>query len=368
MEGKKRNIFPGGNTTEGFFSYYEYILGQKEANRIICLKGGPGVGKSTFMRGIADHFLKKGEDIDLMWCSSDSGSLDGIVLKQRKIAIIDATSPHMVDPINPGAVDSIVHLGEFWDGEALKECKSRVLDSSRKIKNRFAAAYDYLAAAGKLYEMLERTYEEAVEDGELYKIAANIVGQEMSHREIALVPGEMKKYFAGAITPEGMQNHLQSLLDGCEKIYMFAGRPGLSCRRLLNIIAEGAVYRGMNTEAFYCPMKPAEKIEHLLIPELKTAFVSLNVFHDMDPWERTEKVILIDLNDLVNRRRLEESQALIEQAELQLALLLESAVGCIKSAKKEHDHLESYYIPNMDFKKIDELRDEIIGKIEQEVL
>ena len=76
MNGKIRHIYPGGNTPEGFFSYYSYIMGQQEANRIICLKGGPGVGKSTFMRKIGEHFVEKGEDVDFLWCSSDPGSLD----------------------------------------------------------------------------------------------------------------------------------------------------------------------------------------------------------------------------------------------------------------------------------------------------
>ncbi|WP_243158021.1 hypothetical protein [Aminipila terrae] len=93
----ERHIYPGNNTTEGFYSYYNYILGQREANRIICIKGGPGVGKSTFMRKIGETYLEKGEDVDFMHCSSDNNSLDGVVLKNRRIALIDATSPHVVD-------------------------------------------------------------------------------------------------------------------------------------------------------------------------------------------------------------------------------------------------------------------------------
>ncbi|WP_206459271.1 hypothetical protein [Anaerovorax sp. IOR16] len=50
MAGKQRHMFPGNNTPEGFFSYYQYILSQKEADKIFCIKGGPGVGKSTFMK------------------------------------------------------------------------------------------------------------------------------------------------------------------------------------------------------------------------------------------------------------------------------------------------------------------------------
>jgi ABC-type lipoprotein export system ATPase subunit len=47
-EGRVKMVFPGGNTCLGFYSFYNYIIGE-EARRIFVLKGGPGTGKSTFM-------------------------------------------------------------------------------------------------------------------------------------------------------------------------------------------------------------------------------------------------------------------------------------------------------------------------------
>lgn len=96
MRGKERHIFPGSNTPKGFFSYYDYILDQREANRIICIKGGPGVGKSTFMKMTADELLDKGYDVDLLHCSSDNNSLDGIKIVDLKIALVDGTAPQGV--------------------------------------------------------------------------------------------------------------------------------------------------------------------------------------------------------------------------------------------------------------------------------
>ena len=81
-----RHYFPGNNTPEGFFSYYRYILTQREANKIICIKGGPGTGKSTFMKAVGSRLEKKGLNIDYLHCSADAESLDGIVLKDEKIA------------------------------------------------------------------------------------------------------------------------------------------------------------------------------------------------------------------------------------------------------------------------------------------
>lgn len=46
MEGKIRKIFPGANTANGSFNFFDNII-QGDINRIFCFKGGPGVGKSS---------------------------------------------------------------------------------------------------------------------------------------------------------------------------------------------------------------------------------------------------------------------------------------------------------------------------------
>ena len=71
---KIRHLFPGNNTTEGFFSFYEYILPQKNAKRIFCMKGGPGTGKSSFMKKLGNHFADLGYTIEFHHCSSDPAS------------------------------------------------------------------------------------------------------------------------------------------------------------------------------------------------------------------------------------------------------------------------------------------------------
>ena len=48
MEGA-RHFFPGGNTSQGFYSRFAHILPRNQVRRKIILKGGPGVGKSTLL-------------------------------------------------------------------------------------------------------------------------------------------------------------------------------------------------------------------------------------------------------------------------------------------------------------------------------
>lgn len=96
-KGKVRHMFPGGNTSKGFYSFYNYIISQEDAKRIFILKGGPGVGKSTFMKKTAAEMLERGYDVEYMHCSSDNSSLDGLVIPKTGVAMIDGTAPHVVD-------------------------------------------------------------------------------------------------------------------------------------------------------------------------------------------------------------------------------------------------------------------------------
>lgn len=363
-----RHFFPGNNTVEGFYSYYSYILGQREANRIFCIKGGPGVGKSTFMRNIGEYYLEKGEDVDFLHCSSDPESLDGVVLKERKTAIIDATSPHVVDPVNPGAVDEIIHLGQYWDEKGIRVNKNSVIETNECIKKFFMYAYNYFGAAGKVYDNLASIYDSAIEYAEIYKLTAHIVGKELAHKEICMTPGGVKKFFASAFTPSGMMNKLNTLLEGYESIYLINSPVGTSASSLLEIFAESAMYRGFDVEEYFCSMKPGNKMEHLLVPEIGIAFITVNRYHDMEPWEAAEaagetEISLIDLNEMIDMTKLESMREFIRQNEKYMEELIECGLEYLKLAKEKHDYLEGFYIPNMDFKKIEELRHEIIAKI-----
>ena len=367
----ERHYFPGNNTPEGFFSYYQYILGQREAKKIICIKGGPGTGKSTFLKRIGEHFAEKGEDVDFLHCSADENSLDGIVLKNMKIAFIDGTSPHVTDPITPGAVDRIVNLGEYWNEDGIAANKSEIIDLNEETSRWYRIAYNYLNAAKSVFRSLEEVYSEALCASEIYKVIADIVGKEYGDYDISLRPGKVKKFFAGAITASGTVNYITSLLGNMEKIYMINVPVGYSNTSLMEIVSEGAVYRGFDIETYYCAMSPEEKIEHIVIPELKTAFISVNRYHDIEPWEiinvdgRPQKIAFIDMNDYMDSMVLQNNEELIETLNDEYDILLNKTVRYLAKAKETHMMVESMYIPNMNFTQVGALMEELIKEVEK---
>lgn len=274
--GKERHLFPGNNTSIGFYSYYQYILPQTDANHIFCLKGGPGVGKSTFMMNIGDIMQNEGLNVDYLHCSSAPESLDGILIPEINIALIDGTSPHVIDPINPGAVDEIINLGEYWNSDGIKKNKDNIIKINAKVGRAFKRAYKYLTAARSITDNIVELYTLASSKAGQNIHAEKIIDEEMSEYSANTEPGRIKKQFASAITPSGLIHFTETLFDNTYKMFFIMNNWGVGVTELLRRISEEAATRGLDTEEYYSPMYPETKIEHVLIPELKLAFISDN--------------------------------------------------------------------------------------------
>ena len=364
MRGNVRDFFPGGNTPKGFYSYYRYIADQRESESVVCIKGGPGTGKSTFMKTIAEYFLNKGEDVDCFWCSSDPDSLDAIMLRNRHIVFMDGTSPHVMDPQNPGAVDTILHLGEYWDTSSLKNNKNHILESNETIKQWFGFAYKNLEAAALLRSVIKNIYNKSRHAGEMYKTFSEILCTENAGRPVTIAEGKCRKYFASAITYKGNLSHMNSLIGDYRKLYLISAPVGFDMNKITEMVTDAFVHRGYCVEQYYCPMEPDDKIDHILIPELKTAFLTLNDYHDMESWESEADTVNIDMREFIDWNSIEKYRDVITACESDSSSLIERAIAYLGKAKQEHDILEEYYISNMNFGKIEKLTDEWICKIE----
>ena len=56
----KKEFFAAANSGNGFVSFYSQIFGNDRIEQRYLIKGGPGTGKSTFMKKIAQRAEEKG--------------------------------------------------------------------------------------------------------------------------------------------------------------------------------------------------------------------------------------------------------------------------------------------------------------------
>ncbi|NLA12453.1 MAG: hypothetical protein GX883_10090 [Firmicutes bacterium] len=359
-QGKIRKMFAGSNSAYGFYSFYDQII-EDNATRIFVIKGGPGVGKSTFMKNIARELTSSGYDAEFHCCSGDSESLDGIVFPQLQIACIDGTSPHMVDPKNPGAVDEIVNLGEFWDEAKVIARRDDILSSNRETARLYRRAYRYLAGAKLFLDEVEDYYREnrCLDTAGLNRLALQAIGEifqeKVNKNELAR---RERHLFATAITPDGPISYLDTIVSPDFRRYIISGDDGTGKNELIARVKDAAIMRNFFVEIYHCALDPT-KIDHLIIPQLKTAVLNSVTPH-----------LLIPAGD----DRLIETDAYVKnpgshlQKERELARKLyeqsfSAAIDYIARARTVHQKLESYYSPSMRFVEINRLTEMVLEKI-----
>ena len=62
-------FYLGANSPTGFYSLYDQLLEPEQAETIYILKGGPGCGKSSLMRRVAQAMEEKGASVEYIACS-----------------------------------------------------------------------------------------------------------------------------------------------------------------------------------------------------------------------------------------------------------------------------------------------------------
>ncbi|HCC33408.1 MAG TPA: hypothetical protein DEQ28_05825, partial [Clostridiales bacterium] len=251
---------------------------------VIVLKGGPGTGKSTFIRRTGEELRERGYDVEHIACSSDNESLDGLVLPSAGTAIVDGTAPHVVEPRYPGAADTLVNLGDHWDAGVLKAARSEIHTVSREVSRLFAAAYRCLAGALTQMEQWEALHGES---GALDLAYVNQLGRRVRDELLAGAPprprvGRQRHLFASAITPGGCVNHLDSILANVRRRVILKGQPGTGRHTMVSSVVAEAVIRGHDVEVFHCSLDP-RKYDHVVLPDLGVALVNGSDPHEFRP-------------------------------------------------------------------------------------
>lgn len=352
MPNKIRRIFPGANTANGPYNFFDYIIPQN-VNRIFCMKGGPGVGKSSMMKKIAKEFEEKGYTIELHHCPSDPSSLDGVVIMELGVVLLDGTAPHIVDPKLPGAVDEIINLGEYWNLESLEQNKLGIKEADRDISASFKRAYKYLKPAESMYNSIEEKIIGCMNYAKINMMTDEFIERIFKDCEAKEIYKKERHLFGTAITPIGHIDYSDSLLCNVDVIYHLNGEKGSGKSTFLKRVCDKAVQKGMEVEIYHYPLIK-EKIETIIIKDLSMAITTSKLFEDKET---------IDLDKYINLKEYNKYKDEIEFDKKVFNELLQHGIDNLNKAKIKHDVIEAYYVPNMYFDKIDKLKDEIVKRI-----
>jgi len=352
-----RHFFPGGNTPGGFFSYFGNIASDGE--RTIYLKGASGSGKSTFMHAAAAAFEARGMAAEYFHCSNDPASLDGIRIPGAGLCFVDATAPHVQDPAVPVAHDELFDMAAFIDPRAVRPHRDELQRLARAKKQFYDKAYGYLAAAWAVYRNNGRIYGQLLDRGRLNGPVLEAIALLDGAGWCPGRAGRDRKLFAGALTPEGFVNTLDSLTD-LDSIYVLRGEPGMGTDSFLEHVRGAALLRGIDTESLCCPLEPGT-VEHLIIPALDLGFFTQGrLWRAVFPGHAREIDFAAFLDEGVEeyREEIDYNNAMFDE-------LTGRAVRTLAAQKENHDRVEGIYIAGMDFAALNEACEKMIARLLQ---
>ena len=315
-----QTFFLAANSGQGFASLYDGFPGEGAFLHIV--KGGPGTGKSGFLKRIRAAAQAEGLDTESILCSGDPDSLDGLYVPAIGQAWVDGTAPHVTEPGVFGADSDYVNLGRFCRLPLQKEDRGRAAELNRSYKARYAEAYRWLAAAALLAEAEERADPVLTREAEAQADAA------LAPFPVSGESCRKRRRFVSAISCRGELRLDDTVNLLCKQIYYLRGGPAA-----LAYAAEQAERRG--GELILCPnpLRP-ERLEAVLAPALGLAFLAAPAPLAIPEGERC-------LSRETTAR----------------------AVQALRDAKALHDALEAVYRPYMDFEGLTAFTDSCLEEL-----
>ena len=343
--------FPGAMGPEGFISCFDHLMDEKILRRMLILKGGPGVGKSTFMRRLHAALTAGGEHSTLYFCSGDPDSLDAVAIPARGLLILDGTAPHIVDPKIPGARDSIINLGTCLNEAAMRPRLTHI----RACMTDHAACSRRARAFMQTIHALRRdsaaSVAECIDAKRLARMTAALVAAALPEKG-ASEPAHARPVITDAITPKG---EICLLANGqAQRVIRLVHPFGMDVTPVLRALSRAAQSAGYDTEEHLAPLMPGSLL-HLSIPALSTLVTTSDKLTSEQTFDFTA---CLPTGSILRR------ECALEQARAAITRHTQLAVDALAQAKQLHDELETFYVPSMDFAAWQSIYDETLKSLQ----
>lgn len=357
--GKLLRFFLGANSPGGFVSRFDQLERRKDGWNTIIIKGGPGTGKSSLMKKAAAAFSgKSGGVVEEIYCSSDCGSLDGVILHDAMTSIADGTAPHLLEPKYHGAYDVCVNLSECWDENVLRESAEKIIGLSRRISALHEQSTRFLSAYGALSADIARIALERTDTRKISDYARRFALREMRAAKGGGEPHEDVR-FLSAVCDRGVVLFEETARALADRLFVIDDPWGAAAPLLLKELRARALERRLDIISCYCPTDPDNRLEHLFIPELSMGIMTSNRAHPLH----------VDAYRVIHARRFTDMDAMrmrkqrIAFNRRAAAQMLHESEQCLAEAKALHDELEGYYIAAMDFSLADRQLERVLNRL-----
>ncbi len=347
------STFCAANSGSGFLSFFDEMADEKSTD-VYYIKGGPGCGKSTFLKEIAaDH-----ETAELIYCSGDPQSLDAVYLPKQKTLIFDATAPHSFEPKYPAIGGNIIDLGIVWEPKEMN--RARIIELFEYKREIYKNVYGILNAAQELQQTIDRSLQNELKSATMDSLSRRILQQNglwSSSVKNAVVTNR----FLSAISSDGLITLGETINTLAPNIILIEDRWQIA-HHLMARIDQKLCSSGIDHINSHHPLLGKGKIHHILIPSASLSILTKDGIFPMN-FSEEQLIRRINMASFINDSVFENIKNKLTFLKRMERELMKSAVEQLKYAKKLHTELEQEYLKGCHFDRADRIKKEFKNKL-----
>lgn len=328
-----------GNTVKGFVNFFaDFIKGA----RTTFLKGGSGVGKSTFIRQVEKRAKELGYEVVEVPCSSDINSLDAIKIIGLNLVVLDATSPHIFEPQLYGIDGDIFDLGKFLDEKNLQPQAGIMFELLQQKKQAYQGLYNELETVKNQYENIDLIYQKGFDIQNFVQLKKDLyerINFECATNEL--------KVFVDYIDGTGYHNICNEYIDD-RQVISVVGRCEKCKFDILESLAKKLDCKKIRYEKYYSILNPNQ----LYAIGLKNMFVQIASSGEG-----------IDTDKCFNMSKINMDVNLLLEHRHSINYGLKRASDYYQKARLAHAELEKIYLKAMDFASLEKEKDKYINNL-----
>jgi hypothetical protein len=254
--------------------------------------------------------------------------------------------------------EHILDLSVAWNKNYLKNHREQIGELTKKNKELHVKVADFLKVASQIEARSVVVCNSFIDRGKVERytkrLASRVVPEKKSDEK-----GKEYKRFLSAVTPDGIVVEYDSVVALSEKIVTISDEFSAVSPYIVTCVCEYALNMGYDVYKCYCPLFPEYKVEHVIIPELKTTIFTENSYHlSIDECSNRVHASRFFEKELYKQNR--EKLNFQKRAKKEL---IDEAVRKLSLALDIHNRLEEYYIKATDFDIINEISEKVLKEI-----
>lgn len=277
---RKTSFFIEAYTPHGLCSFFDDFYNVDNLRSAYLVTGGISSVCSMLIKLVSDNITSQGFVAHQISSPLSSHQLDAVYFPELGACLSNAGERGVFSAQYPIASESVVSLSPYFDCDTIKENSQDIKQMFREEKSVKLRASGFLSAAQSLINDSRIIQRKCMDADKISRYASRLARREFEHKQGKR--GREYRRFLSSITPRGVETYTQTLLNLCERFYIFNDRYGAVTDYIMGLIKGYAISSGYDVISCYCPMSGGFSVEHLIVPELSLCFFADKAYHSAD--------------------------------------------------------------------------------------